>query len=294
VSAVATVVGDAEVMHRLALGVEVVDAVRGRLTDGRPRVGREVPVPGRVPRPWERAWPCRDLEPGGGGRFKLRHDGRLPTGARPVVLRVDDPTRRHVPRRFAVDLWDLAEVVAGEPPTAGVIAPPAPAAYVPVRSRLFRPWLLPGAAYALPRGTTGIRGRLVLGPGTPVRWGRVIAVDAGGTVLGTAHADDRGEFVLVLTDTGVVGAPPSEVDVELAVSGPDPAPAPDPDDPLADLPVEPIAKSANPPAPADLDSPLLRGEVDPAGYVASNAPRPTHHVPVGEVLSVNEVAVAYP
>ena len=199
-----------------------------------------------------------------------------------------------MPRRFAVDIWDLADVVAGEPPPSGVLTPPAAAAYVPVRSRLFRPWLLPGAAYALPRGTTGIRGRLMLGPRTPVRWGRVTALGAGPVVLGTAHGDDRGEFVLVLTETGVVGEPPPTFDVELAVSGPDPTLAPDPVDLLADLPVEPVARSANPPAPADLDSPLLRGEVVPAGHIASIAARETYHVPVGEVLSVNDVTVAYP
>jgi hypothetical protein len=214
------------------------------------------------------------------------------------VLRLDTVTRQHVPRRFAVDIWDLADVVAGEPPASSVLVPPVPAAYVPVRSRLFRPWLLPGAAYALPRGTTGIRGRLMLDAQTPVRWGRVTALGAGGVALGTGHGDDRGEFVVVLLDTGVVGEPPSEFDVELDVSGPDPALAVDPTDrladPLSDLPVEPVARSGNPPAPGDLDSPLLRGEVVPGGYLASNAVRQTYHVPVGEVLSVNAVPVAYP
>lgn len=293
-SAIATAVGDAEVLHRLALGVEVVDAVSGRLVGGSVRAGRELPPSGRPTRPWARAWPCRDLAVGGPGRFKLRHDGRLPTGARPVVLRVDDPTRCHVPRRFAVDIWDLADVMAGEPPTPNLVTPPVPAPYVPVRSRLFRPHLLPGAAYPLPRGTTGIRGRLALDPLTPVRWGRVTAVDTGGFVLGFAHGDERGEFVLVLTESGMAPPPPSEIDVELVVSGPDPARVPDPGDVLADLPVEPVARSANPPLPADLDSPLLRGEVVPFGHTASNAVRQTYHVPVGEVLSVNDVTVAYP
>jgi hypothetical protein len=210
------------------------------------------------------------------------------------VLRLDDPGRRHVPRRFAVDLWDLADIVAGEPAAASVVGAPAPGPTVAVRARLFRPWLLPGAAYPLPRGTTGIRGRLVLDARTPVRWGRVRALDTGGLALGTAHGDERGEFVLVLRDTGTAPPAPSFVDVQLDVSGPDPARAVDPVDVLADLPLEPVPRSANPPTPADLDNPLLRGAVVPAGYTASSAVRQTYRVPVGEVLSVQEVAVAYP
>lgn len=291
---IATVVGEAEVIHRLALGVEVVDAVSGGLTAAPPRVGREMPLSTRPPRPWERSWPCTDLQSGGGGRFKLRHDGRLPTGGRPVTLRIDDPSRRYVPRRFAVDLWDLAEVQAGEPPAPSAVVTPAPAAYVSVRTRLFRPWLLPGAAYPLPRGTTGIRGRLMLDAQTPVRWGRVTALDVNGFPLGTAHGDERGEFVLVLTGTGTVPPPPPTIDVELEVSGPDPTRVIDREDVLLDLPVEPVARSANPPVASDLDNPLLRGEAIPVGYVASNAVLPTYPVPLGEVLSVNNVSVAYP
>jgi hypothetical protein len=270
-----------QVLHRLALGVEPIDMVTRQRLGSQIRVGRELPV---APRPTVLdpglAWPCDSLEYNGTGKFKLRH-GHSVTDH--VAVRVDDPSRRFVPRRFAVALWTLAEVSAAGP-------------YVPVLSRVLRPWLLPGSAYHVSRGTTGIRGRIVLG-GQPVRWPRVTALGPGGSQVGWAHGDERGEFLLLVNGTGTLPPPaPSSLDVDLVVSAPDPA-HPEPVDSIdrcADLVVEVVTRSSAPPAPGDLDNDLLRGLSTPAGYLTSTALRPHLAVPIGEVLTIPQDVVFTP
>jgi hypothetical protein len=259
-----TGVGPAEVRHRLALAVEPVDALTRRPVGPAVRVGRETPR-GVVA-----------LETNGTAWFKLRHRGGLGGTA---TVRVDDPWRRYVPRRLAVPLWTVAEVEAAD------AQPPGP--YVPVRSRLLRPWLLPGAAHPAPRTATGVRGRVVRA-GLPVRWPRVEAIGPGDLTVGWAHGDERGEFLLLLTGTGTLAPPPpSDLNVRLLLHARLPAPgAPTPPpgaDPLADLPREVLARSAAPPLPADLDNPLLRGQTVPAGYTTATN-RPAVTVPLGRVL----------
>jgi hypothetical protein len=269
---ITTVVGPAHVMHRLALGVEALDAIRGRRVNQPLRVGREVAatVGGTL------AFPCISLMPTGTGRFKLNRAADVPSKIR---LRIDDPTRQVTPRRFDLTLWRPAE-------TDGIDETPPVGSYVPVASRLLRAWLLPGSAAQLPRGTTAIRGRVVR-DGNPVRWPRIRAYADANVLVGWAHGDDRGEFVLVITDTATPPPVEGTVDVTLAVvAPPPPAAAPDPDDRLADLVVETVPRSAAPPGPNDLDNGLLRGRVKPPGYNASTSPEPTVTVPVGELLTL--------
>ncbi len=271
-----TAVGPADVLHRLALGVECVDAVSGRRLRTDVAAGRELDAL-LLPEPAERDWPCRGLERKDTGRFQLRFDHGTPTALR---LRLVDPRRRVVARRLELPLWSLADVRAAE------ATPPV----VPSASRVLRPWLWPGVAAGLPRGATVVRGRVESG-GAPVRWARVTAVRPGDGPVGRAHADERGEFVLLVTDTGSLPPPaPSTLDVDLEVVAPDPATAPpvDPDDRYADLVVEGLARASNPPTPAELDNPVLRGTAVPPGYVPNTVVAPTLTVPVGGELTLTE------
>jgi len=252
-----TLAGPAHVLHRLAVGVECLDAIVDRPVLTPVRAGRQVPdrlLPGRR----AAGWPCIDLQTSGPARFKLTYRPPLP---KDIVLRVDDPTRRYVPRRFMVHPWPLARLDETIRQT-----------YVPVRSRLLRAWLWPGAAYPLPRGTTVIRGR-VMRAGGPARWSRLTAVGPTNEVAGRAHADDRGEFVLVITHPGQ-NPLQSTVAVDVSVRAPKAAPVPDPLDRCADLVVEDVPRSAAPPLPSDLDNDILRGVANPPDYVPDmTAPR---------------------
>jgi hypothetical protein len=293
-------IGPVQALHRLALGVEPVDAFTRALIGRGARVGRELPQQPRRRRgtgPLDLLARRRDLamESNGSGRFKLRHGPGVGSVAT-VVVRVDDPWRRWVPRRFEVAIWTFAEVTASEdwPPTTQTPAKPATGPFVATRSRLLRPWLLPGSAYALPKGATGLRGQVTRG-GRALPWPRVDALGPGDVVVGRAHGDERGEFLLVITGTGTLVPPPlTTLDIRLVLRGlPPPAPGGPPakgalpaDDPLFGLPLEPVAKSANPPSAADLDNPLLRGETPPAGYVLSTTPPPVLTLDIGRVRAV--------
>lgn len=267
-----TVVGPAHVMHRLALGVEAMDAVRGRLVVDPVRVGREVAATvGGTPQ-----WPCLDVLRSGTGRFKLNRAADVPSKIR---LRIDDPTRRLVARRFDLTLWPPAA-------TDGIDETPPIGTYVPVGSRLLRAWLLPGSAALLPRGTTAIRGRVARN-GVAVRWPRIRGYAGANVLVGWTHGDERGEFMLVITDTATAPPVDTTVDVTLTVvAAPPPAQEPDAQDRLADLVVEVVPRSAAPPGPNDLDNDLLRGRADPPGYAASTGAKPTITVPVGELLTL--------
>ncbi|MEU9078188.1 hypothetical protein [Kitasatospora sp. NPDC048538] len=242
--------GPVAVRHRLALAVRPLDARTTAPAAGL-RVGYEAPHPGGAVRP---------LENHGASGWVLRH-GPGGIRGRSVLLRLDDPARRLVPRRLRVPLWALDELTGADdrPPTAG---------YVPAASRLLRPWLLPGAAYPVTGGLTGLRLRVTLG-GRPVRWPRVEAFGAGGVRIGWAHGDQFGQVLLLVDGIGgLPHPPPSALDVALRTAVPDPAHPPpvDPRDPLADLVVEEVARSHAPPAPGDLDNPVLRGVAAPPGY----------------------------
>lgn len=270
---VPTAVGDAVVLHRLALAIDCVDAVTGRGPRTPIRIGREVSAV-VLPRHHDRAWPCLEPDRRGPGRVLLRLDRRTPTR---VTLRLVDPARRYVARRFALSLWTLPEILAGD----------AANTPVPGASRLLRPWLLPGSAASLSRGLTTVRGRVHDGNDRPVRWARITAVNPGNEAVGWAHADERGEFLLVVERTGALPAPaPTELPVRLRVTARDPAQRPriDPDDPYADLAAEDITRSSAPPGPQDVDNDIVRGRAVPAGYVASTTVQPPVAALVGQEL----------
>lgn len=256
-----TTVGTADVLHRLALAVETVDAVTRRPT--RARACREVLAPLRGPA-GDPSWRCLDLETNGRGRSVLRHGPRTPAE---VTLRFVDPTRRFVARRFRVPLWTATEVAAAD-------ARPPSGHYIPVRSRLLRPWLLPGSAYPLTGGTTAVRGHITRG-GQPVRWARIAARGPGNVFIGWAHGDERGEFLLIVTHTGLLPPPaPSSMEIDLVVSAAPQLPATD-GERYGDLVVEAVSRSAVPPNASDVDNDVLRGVARPAGHVDSTAV-PTH------------------
>lgn len=249
-----TSIGTATVLHRLAVGVECRDAIGDVAVLAPVRCGRQTHLR-ELPRVKTPGWPCLDLDRADRGRFVLRHDRPLP---KQLVLRIDDPFRIYLPRRFEVTPWltaTLDETTAGN-------------GYVPVGSRLLRSWLWPGSAYRSQRGSTIVRGRVVDEVGTGVRWARLAATGADGGPAGHTHTDEHGEFVLVVTT--IVQRPiESNVPIEIAVMAPA-APGPvDPSDRCADLTIEPVPQSSVPPTPDDLDNSVLRGTAMPAGYVGN-------------------------
>lgn len=167
-----TSIGAANVLHRLVLGVECLDAVTEQRVRTDLAIGRELD-PRRLPPSHDPQWPCVSLLRKGTGRGQLLYDATTPTRTLPVSpapagppvarLRLVDPWRRFVARRFDATLWTLADVLAAE------AAPPT----VPAVARLLRPWLWPGTAAQLPPGVTAIRGVVHSGgnrcggPGSP-------------------------------------------------------------------------------------------------------------------------------
>jgi hypothetical protein len=277
---IATASGPVTVLHRLAIGVVCLDPFLN------PQLNGGVRSPVRAG--WERAtagghrfddpgWPCVTLEAAGHGRFKLRHPGALPTD---LVLRIDDPARRYVPRRFLLHPWPASAIEGDATP------------YVPVGSRVLRAWMWPGAAYPRPRGTTVVRGR-VTHDSEPVRWARLVATGPNQLVAGRAHGDERGEFVLVVTNPDQRPVE-STVDIDVRVRAPRvPGPV-DTRDRCADLVVQDVPRSSVPPTSGDLDNPVIRGTSVPPGHV-SNVHSPRHlTVPVGAELTLTEDIVFDP
>jgi hypothetical protein len=256
--------GGERVLHRLALALDVRDTLTSRPVTAPVAVRREG---------------SRRQFTTGGGRFLLRFGPGIGDEA---SLRITDATRQVVPRRFRVPLWSLADAEAADEQPAGP--------YIQALSRVLRVWLWPGSAGSPGPGFTVIRGRVARG-NEPVRWPRIAAREPGGAIVGRAHGDDRGEFLLPVTGSGTIPPPfPSQITVDLLVyaRGPGGPPLPAPRelalDPLADLPVEAVPRSSSPPLPAELDNPLLRGVSLPPFYVASTAPVSTEAVDVGDLL----------
>jgi hypothetical protein len=270
-----TVVGPADVLHRLLLAVDCLDAVLRRRISGSIRIGRELPA-ALLPRGYDPSWPCQELPSRGPGRAVSCFDYRSPIHT-DLVIRIADPSRQFVARRLELPPWQLTEVLAAE------ANPPV----VPAESRLLRPWLAPGSGYRLPRSATSIRGRVARADHSGVRWARLTALGPGNQPVGWAQADDRGEFLLVIDGTGTLPPPaPSALPVDLVVTAANSV-APDPGaDQFADLVIEQLTRSANPPVPQDLDSDLLRGRAVPPGYQANTAVVAQLSVPIGAELTL--------
>lgn len=249
--------GFAETVRRLLLGVELIDAPRRGRVSHPCRIALDAAAKG-VRRPTvDRHNSCLHalLE----APHVVDDDGN-------VVLRVFDgpreqyaaqtDRRRFVPRRLRVPI----------PPRAEWDERPA-------SHRIRRVSVFPGAAYDVPDTATGLRGRVVrqVAAGPPVvteavRWARVVA-RIGGEVVGVAHGDEHGEFLLLVTDRPNPGATlPALLQIAVAVSVPPALTAAQKaalrDDPLADVPVEELA------AVGSAADPVADGGVVPGGYVS--------------------------
>jgi hypothetical protein len=268
-----TAVGPATVLHRLAVAVDVRDALSNRPADtvviARYR---------RVPMPTNPAPRWLPMARRGTARFTLRHRLDATAPLPDLQLVIDEPTRRYVPRRFTVTPWQLADV-----------AEPAP--YVEPFARLLRLWLQPSTGYPLPGTATVIRGR-VTQDGRPKRWGRVQGTTPTSDA-GWAHTDERGEFVLPIIDAGadLTRVTTDQITVTLRVIGtPTVAdPAPPLIDRTNDLVSEVIARSTNPATPAELDNDVLRGIAVPAGYVENAAPARIEAIPISTETHLTDV-----
>jgi hypothetical protein len=237
-----------ENIQRLALGLEPVDAMRLRRVAQPLRVEVEYPPKASAKPPVQRHPSCLHA---------LLYYPALVDSVDIRIFEHFDPLetewqyhlpRQFVPRRFHIPLH-----------TQGTVDT------FPYTDRVRRPFMFPGAGYDLDSCATGIRGS-VLRADTPMRWARVTAVLASsGHVVGRAHGDDRGEFLLLIDFNAIpVGDLVSPVTLQVNVFGPDPIPvAVPPDlpsrDPFWDLPLE------TPPAPGAADT-VSTGETLPSNY----------------------------
>lgn len=310
-----------ERIFNLALGVEPIDAHTGL------RIGTKVavwtehlampPVLRRIWRPAaELVRGLRPLRAHDSGRFSAIYERREPLGT-VVRLRITDRSntgrgerdakRRIVPRRAQVAIADIDTVAPDGIPTD----PPRA-----IWRRSFPLACFPGAAAPIPRGATVLRGTLGRtdpDPSAtglqPVRWARVRATDTNGIDVGWAHADDRGEFVLVVSSpVGAVTPPNDPMQIRLTVGFVDPSPASAPprerdssdpsdltsNDPISprsalvdelwDLPVEVLTLSADPALEPSLTGRRFLPEhslvtpLDPPQPIALPLGRETSHV----------------
>jgi len=245
-----------EMVHRLALGIEAIDAQRARRLSYQLQVGYDAALSG-LKRP--------QIERHASNLFALRYQPGVPETSGRIDLRFFDLSepvykpendrRRIVPRRLRIPVLKLVDVEAQEQVDRKQF-----------KRRIRRPVFFPGAAYDCNAMATGLRGRVVRN-GKPMRWARVVATLKGSTiVVGRAHGDDRGEFLLLINAKVTTGSAwPTPLEIEVAVFGPATVPTPAPADlpardPLWDLPLEPLV------APdVDVDR-VATGEELPSSY----------------------------
>jgi len=242
----------AERVERLMLGIEPLDALRATriavpihvVLDGAPAAA--APAGDADPR-WRRLFGLPDAI--GGLRHIARHHScrhallYKPGMKSPVNIRLFDYQRRYAPRRISY---------------------PVPADITVAARRVRRPALYPGAAYDVSETSTGLRGRVTWRKSPagelPVRWVRVEATIAG-QVVGRAHGDERGEFLLLLDCAAAgLGELPSPLRATVTVFAPAVPPPVPPNDPLGDLPLETLL--------ADPDD-ISPGEILPPGYAST-------------------------
>jgi hypothetical protein len=182
----------------------------------------------------------------GDARWSLLYRPHVPAN---IDVRLDDPLRRYVPRRLRIPVRTEADVIAAEQTGDSLLG-----------ARVWHPVLLPGATYPLVPTATAFRGRAVRN-GAPDRWVRAEARIRGtNRVVGRAHGDERGEFLLIVgSDPSAPAALPDTVELRVRI---DTATAPAPvvtGDPLADLPLQTLT------APSTTD-PVSDGTELPSGY----------------------------
>jgi hypothetical protein len=255
---VADTVEVGELRHRLLLGVALRDASTGGTPLG--------PVVATLESLGAYRLEVR-LDAHGAERHALRYSGPVASRLRAavkaaadthVVVRIESPSRMHVARRLRFALALDGDAPSFDPPS------------VNVRTA----WLWPGAAHPMPATGTIVRGRVLEGPdaghGIAVAWARVFATipgdhetfDAGATVVGSAHVDDRGEYTLAIGAAAFAGAELARTaDVRLWAFRRPLAGPPNPADPLEGL----VAEEAG----LDGINDVLRGAGVPAGYTQS-------------------------
>ena len=242
-----------ERVDRLVLGIESIDAMRAGpiaqpidvVLDGIPSASNAAWIPGDAARAWDGVFGFPDAI-GSLTRIPRHNSCRhallfSPGMASPVTIRMFDRQRRFAPRRIGY---------------------PVPADIHATTARVRRPALYPGAAYAIGEAVTGLRGRVTWRQSNeaPVRWARVEAT-IDGQVVGRAHGDDRGEFLLLLdSQAGGLGDLPTLLTATVTVFAPSAPPAVSADDPLGDLPLETLL--------ADPDD-VSPGIKLPPGYAAT-------------------------
>ena len=253
-----------ELIKRLALGIEPMDAVQARQLSYELRVEHDGAQFGLRRPPIERHT---------SNRYALRYQPNLLTS---VDLRFFDLSdrfytpqndrRRVVPRRLRIPILSLTDVETAEAAEAQAANKNAK----DFKRRIRRPVFYPGAAYAFNTTATGLRGR-VMRAGNPMRWARVEArLNGTSLIVGRAHGDDRGEFLLLLNSRVTTGSTlPKPLSIDVKVMGPATAPTPSsPDlpsiDPLWDLPLEFLA------APGTANDPVATGEQPPDQPPAQN------------------------
>lgn len=272
-----------EVRHRLALGLEWVDGVNAQ------RIAS--PLAAVLKRVGPLAFD-QSLVGKGGGRQVVHYARRFrkyfdhcTTRNTPRELEVavrsavDGPRfedrRTYVPRRLKITL----KLDAANQPR-------------PTVDNIRRPCLWPGATYPVAGNTTGVRGRVLKGTdaetGVPLRWTRVLAsipsneADlAKATIVGHAHGDDRGEFLLLIEPRAIPTTQiisPLSVRLTLYVPPPVPVQPADADrDPLWDVPLEDVGDF--------LDSPALQGKAVPAGFSSPGGSAKECDLTLGRILS---------
>jgi hypothetical protein len=265
-----------EVIDRLALGIEPIDAQRGGRLAYPLQIQHEASVSG-LPRP--------PIERHESNLYALRFQKGITT---PLQLRFFDSTspsyrperdrRRIVARRFSIPILDRATVEAAEKTEADANSKEAK----DFRRRIRRPVFFPGAAYDFCATTTGLRGRVMRG-GKPMRWARITAtLNGSAVVVGRAHGDDRGEFLLLINASVTTGsATPTPLAIKVTVTGPQTMPTPAPPDlpdidPLWDLPVEVLSTPG-------ADDPTAIGETIP--WAVKKEVTRVINFPIGECLT---------
>ncbi len=267
--------------NRLALGLEVLDALSLRQIVYPLRVDVEYGLPHQSPRPANK---FNFFQQSGrlplamahhnSGRYSLVYQAGLQDH---IDIRLFDYSRQYVPRRLRVPLLTLQTVLD--------IEANQEADYVRGRGR--NPVMFPGAGYDLMSKATGLRGR-VLRDTKPMPWVWVEAYSVlDDALVGRARGDERGEFLLLLNPV-VAGAGDlsATYSVNVQIFGPQiplsPSPKDLPDsDALWDLPLEEIPTAGNPDA-------VSSGENLPDGYVeGASAVVPCQ---IGRVLTAVDTA----
>ncbi|KPF49975.1 hypothetical protein IP87_13565 [beta proteobacterium AAP121] len=249
----------ARVQHRLAVGVQCVDALSGQplLAPLQVRLLAIGPLAADLL-----------LQPKGDGRYSLADAGAF---ARlwDRCTRLDDPLPRTLdllvhenlpgaaategeaphrsgPRRVRMDLAETAPAL----PAPGFRPRPRPGRESSLALRLF-----PGPNHGFDASATVLRGRVQLGTGAadarPARWSRLVAM-RGSAVLGHTQADERGEYALLLRYPAGLLAPntPSPADAQIEVhiaARRNPPPHERPFDDLSAEPAHVVALDAPPP-----------------------------------------------